>query len=283
MEIVKTERQWQLATNARGREGGLASVHPVIAELLWQRGIRTEDEAERFLEPKYDRDIHDPFLFRDMGRAVDRIFGAFKNGEHITIHGDYDADGVTGSAVLMSALTDISRREGTVANVDFYVPHREREGYGLHDATVDLLKERGTNLIITVDCGIACRDAISRAKNYGIDTIVVDHHEFPSELPDAILIHPRLAGEAYPFPYLAAVGVAWKVACALYARARERGLEVSPYAEKWLLDLVAIATVTDVMPLVGENISYVCSASRSFVIVMLKTAFSPYTMRSLIG
>lgn len=248
------ERAWQLVRMVPEANAAFPSFHPVIAGLLWQRGIRTPREAEYFLNPDYDRDIHDPFLFSDMGRAVDRIMSAIEAGEHITIHGDYDADGVTGSAVLMSAMRDLCRMMGRdAAMIDFYIPHREREGYGLHDATVDALHERGTNLIITVDCGIACREAIARAKQHGIDTIVVDHHESPALLPEAILIHPRLPGETYPFPYLAAVGVAWKVACALYHRARERGLEVATHAEKWLLDLVAIATVTDVMPLVGEN------------------------------
>lgn len=247
-------RKWQLVDTSPEAVLVFRLRHSVIAQLLWQRGIRTEEEAEHFFEPNYERDLNDPFLFRDMSRAVERIFHALEIGEHITIHGDYDADGVTGSAVLTSTLRDLARILGKeTASIDFYVPHREREGYGLHEATVDLLRDRGTNLIITVDCGIACREAIALAHTYGIDTIVVDHHEFPNELPDAILIHPRLSGETYPFPYLAAVGVAWKLASALYARARERGLSVSPYAEKWLLDLVAIATVTDVMPLIGEN------------------------------
>ncbi|MBI4280763.1 single-stranded-DNA-specific exonuclease RecJ [Candidatus Uhrbacteria bacterium] len=250
---VAQRKMWKV--NPRAETLSLPpSLHPVIGQLLWQRGIRTDQEAERFFSPDFGRDTHDPFLFRHMDRAVDRIFQALRNDERITIHGDYDADGVTGSAVLTVTLREILRAMGkSIETLDFYVPHREREGYGVHEATVRLLAEAGTRLMITVDCGIACAEAVAEAKRLGIDTIVTDHHEFPSQLPEAILIHPKLPGETYPFPHLAAVGVAWKLACALFDQGRKLGFDVSPAAEKWLLDLVAIATVTDVVPLVGEN------------------------------
>ncbi|MDP3985535.1 MAG: single-stranded-DNA-specific exonuclease RecJ [bacterium] len=255
MQKTDIRKTWKMRhPNVSAAMDAKLSYHPVIARLLVQRGIETEEAAERFFKMAYERDLHDPFLFRQMEAAVSRIFQAIDANERITIHGDYDADGVTGSAVLTNTIRDLLRAKGKpVDSLDFYIPHREREGYGIHDATVDLLAERGTKLLITVDCGIACRSQISKAREKGIETIVVDHHEFPPELPEAILIHPRLPGETYPFPYLAAVGVAWKVASALYVRAREQGLAVHPQAEKWLLDLVAIATVTDVVPLVGEN------------------------------
>lgn len=253
MTELVTDREWKVQAPVPEAVQTLPSVHPIVAGLLWQRGVRTAEEAIRFLEPDYDRDIHDPFLFSQMEQAVSRIFHALETNEYITIHGDYDADGVTGSAVLMTTLREIAQALGSAAIIDFYVPHREKEGYGLHNETVGVLALRGTKLIITVDCGIANREAIAVAKERGMDTVVVDHHEFPPELPEAILIHPLLPGERYPFPFLAAVGVSWKAACALLRRARERGLMVSPHLEKWLLDLVAIATVTDVMPLVGEN------------------------------
>ncbi len=246
-------KEWRISEPVPEARRIFVSRPPVIADMLWRRGITSEESARIFFEPDFDRDIHDPFLFAHMDTAVTRIFSALEHGERITIHGDYDADGVTGSTVLTMTLRDIAARMHSVSILDFYIPHREREGYGLHEPTVDILKSRGTKLIITVDCGIASRAAIAYARDCGIDTIVVDHHEFPPELPDAILIHPRLPGESYPFPYLAAVGVAWKVACAFIIRARERGLSVPEGFEKWLLDLVAIATVTDVMPLIGEN------------------------------
>lgn len=257
METKVAGRAWKVI--ASEREVGVdtsVSLHPIIRQLLVNRGVGTEAEAvERFFNPNYERDIHDPFLFRNMRKAVGRIFLALQSGEHITVHGDYDADGVTGSTVIIATLREIAILLGKPdAPIDFYIPHREDEGYGMHNETVEILHERGTKLIITVDCGISCAPQIALAVTHGIDTIVLDHHEFfPESLPDAILIHPRLPGETYPFPFLAAVGVSWKVACALLASARERNLAVPLGAEKWLLDLVAIATVTDVVPLVGEN------------------------------
>lgn len=256
MEEVKTkttERQWKVMEAEKDMQGKLPNLPPIIANLLWRRGVKTAEEAEVFLKPKYERDIHDSFLFGDMERAVSRIYKAIDRGEHITVHGDYDADGVTGSAVLLHTLEDLIKVKESKSKLDYYIPHREDEGYGLHIPTVDILKDRGTNLIITVDCGIASREAIAYANDCAMDTIVVDHHEFPEELPEAILIHPRLPGEAYPFPYLAAVGVAWKLACGLYSEARKNNLKVHPGAEKWLLDFVSIATITDIVPLVGEN------------------------------
>lgn len=229
---------------ARFAERGL---HPVALALLKQRGVEDEQAIEAFLNPAWDGGVHDPFLFRQMSQAVDRIFQARENSERITVHGDYDADGVSGSAVLMTTLNML----GCV--VDSYIPHRDKEGYGMNPTSVRYLHERGTNLIVTVDCGIANVLEISLAKSLGMDTIVVDHHQFGETLPDGILIHPRLPGETYPFPYLAAVGVAWKFACALCQAARTRGMDISQGWEKWLLDFVSIATVTDMVPLVGEN------------------------------
>lgn len=240
-----TKKRWNVAEPCP--DICLAEQSPVRRQLLWNRGIRTPEEAAAFLNPSWEDGIHDPSHFRHMEDAVLRFFRAVESGERITVHGDYDADGVTGAAVIMSTLRQI----GVVP--DFYIPHRDREGYGLHRETVERLHERGTNLIITVDCGIACVDEIRLAKERGMDVIVVDHHQFGKTLPDAYLIHPGLPGETYPFKHLAAVGVAYKFACAILAEARRRGIAVSVGWEKWLLDLVAIATVTDMVPLVGEN------------------------------
>ncbi|MEO5927923.1 MAG: single-stranded-DNA-specific exonuclease RecJ [Patescibacteria group bacterium] len=254
-------------------------MHPVGTTLLANRGITDPLEAESFLNPDFETGIHDPMKFTQMKDAIDRVFVAIENGERITVHGDYDADGVTGSTVVITALREVERlvgacgtrpdpsvdRVGSIdrsegvsltplrSNVDYYIPHRDKEGYGLRLATVDILKERGTSLIITVDCGIACVDEIALAKEKGMDTIVLDHHEFGEKLPDGLLIHPRLPGESYPFQFLAAVGVSWKFSCALISEARRRGHDVPIGWEKWLLDLVSIATVTDMVPLVGEN------------------------------
>jgi single-stranded-DNA-specific exonuclease len=226
----------------------------VAADLLWSRGHRTVEEIDRFLHPRWDEHTHDPEQFRHLPPALKRVFLALEQGETITVHGDYDADGVTGSTVLMTTLREIEEKLGKEKTcVDYYIPHRDKEGYGLRLKTVDILRERGTKVIITVDCGIACVEEIALARTHGIDVIVVDHHQFGETLPDAWLIHPGVPEETYPFKQLAAVGVAFKFACALLAEARRRGLDIPKGWEKWLLDLVSIATVTDMVPLVGEN------------------------------
>jgi len=272
-------RRWQLVEK-EGTPGGapgsasdgLSGLHPVAARLFSNRGLKTAEEVADFIRPEWDKGVHDPALFRQMPEAVARIFKALEDGEMVTVHGDYDADGVTGSAVLISTLRELERLVGAVrsgpgdvsyepvekprpgsSKIDSYIPHRDKEGYGLHPVTVDYLKERGTSLLITVDCGVANVAEIAKAKVLGMDTIVVDHHQFGADLPDAILIHPKLPGETYPFKDLAAVGVAWKLACALSVEARKRALPLPEGFEKWLLDFVAIATVTDMVPLLGEN------------------------------
>jgi single-stranded-DNA-specific exonuclease len=222
---------------------------------LWNRGLTTREDAERFLVPHWVDHQHDPKQFRHMEAAVAKVFAAIEAGDRITVHGDYDADGVTGSTVLLTTLAEIETKlaPGRASCLDSYIPHRDREGYGLQRATVPKLKERGTRLIITVDCGIACVEEIALAKAEAMDTIVVDHHQFGDTLPDGHLIHPGLPEETYPFKKLAAVGVSYKFATVLLDEARRRGLNIVEGWEKWLLDLVAIATVTDMVPLVGEN------------------------------
>jgi single-stranded-DNA-specific exonuclease len=174
--------------------------------------------------------------------------------ETIVIHGDYDADGVCGSALLMSVFRQSMRMRGLdPALLSSYLPHRENEGYGIRVATVEKLAAQGTTLMITVDCGISCRTEIARAAELGMDTIVVDHHQIPEKIPECIILHPLVEGETYPYKSLAAVGVSYKFACAFIAYSAEKGFAFEPGYEKWLLDLVSIATVTDVMPLVGEN------------------------------
>ncbi len=264
------QKRWHVAETAPVEFAAQVGAHPLVGQLLWNRGVRTAEEVEVFLNPSWEKHIHDARKFSRMEGAVERVLSALKNGERVTVHGDYDADGVTGSTVIISTLREIESRiknqesRGVAQEhdskflildslVDFYIPHRDKEGYGLHRDTVPKLKERGTGLIITVDCGIACVDEIALAKGQDMDVVVVDHHNFGEIVPDAFLIHPGLPDETYPFKSLAAVGVAYKFACALLATARERGVDVAEGWEKWLLDLVAIATVTDMVPLIGEN------------------------------
>ncbi|TAL50435.1 single-stranded-DNA-specific exonuclease RecJ [Patescibacteria group bacterium] len=247
----------------------------VILQLLWNRGVRTQEEMEIFLGPDWSRDTYAPELFKNMKRAVERVYQALENREVITIHGDYDADGTCGTAVLVTTLREICRAlsfdERTITT---YIPHREKEGYGMSMETIEHLNtHEQTKLVITVDCGISNKPAIDRGQELGIDTIVCDHHTMPAELPaSAILIHPLVPGETFPNKHLCGTGVAFKLATALIHEVRRRISElqlpshfsgVSDGAEapenfpegheKWLLDLVAIATVTDVMPLTGEN------------------------------
>jgi single-stranded-DNA-specific exonuclease len=231
-------------------------LHPVVEDLLEKRGI-TEGEREGFLSPDYTTGIHDPFLFTQMTKVCDRLMAAMEKGESVVVHGDYDADGICGSAVVISALTEVASRAGWSKFLDLlqsYLPNREGDGYGMSIGAVESFKEKNIDLIITVDCGISNVAEIDAAYEYGMEVIVVDHHQLPQVLSkNALSIHPLAPGEEYPFKKLAAVGVAYKLATALYSVARNRGIEIPDGYEKWLLDFVAIATVTDMVPLVGEN------------------------------
>ncbi|MBI4437732.1 single-stranded-DNA-specific exonuclease RecJ [Candidatus Uhrbacteria bacterium] len=249
-------QQWQVAQPIPEQErASFPEIDPVLLQLLWNRGVRTQEEIDVFVGPDWSRDTHAPDLFLHMGEAVARVFAALERGEVITVHGDYDADGVCGSAVLLSTLRDLCRAFSFDENsVTSYIPHREKEGYGISVGTIERLHAHDhTKLVITVDCGISNKPAIDRGRELGIDTIVCDHHTMPAELPTAILIHPLVPGETYPNKQLCGTGVAFKLANALIQEARRRGAAMAQGQEKWLLDLVAIATVTDVMPLTGEN------------------------------
>lgn len=220
-------------------------INPVVLRLLYNREIRTQEAIDEFLNPDYGQDVHDPFLLRDMERAVMRIIKAIEKKEKIMVHGDYDADGVTSAALVVTLL------EALGAEIDVYLPHREKEGYGLNPKTVKELSKQKVNLIITTDCGISNKNEINLAKKLGMDVIITDHHHPPEELPDCLIINPKVLGEKYPFTELAGVGVAFKLAQALLKRLP--AADIAPGFEKWLLDLVAIGTITDCSPLIGEN------------------------------
>ena len=186
-------------------------LHPVTLQLLINRGITTQQDIDVFLNPDYGQDQHDPFLFRDMKKAVERIDLAIAAKEPIVVHGDYDADGVCASAILYQTLKELG------ATVTMYLPHRDTEGYGLNSETIKTLHAHGTRLIITVDCGISNAPEVGQAAALGMDVIVTDHHSEPPVLPTAAyaIINPKMSGETYPFKYLAGVGVAFKVCQAL--------------------------------------------------------------------
>ncbi len=211
-------------------------ISPMMAEILLDRGLDTPEKINSFFNPTLES-FHNPFLFNSMGKAVELIRDAVDNGDRITIYGDYDADGVTSTCILLLYLRSVH------ANVDYYIPNRQEEGYGLHMDAIDEIAEAGTKLIVTVDCGITNKEEIGRAKELGITVVVTDHHEAPEELPDAdVILNPRCCPE-YPFSCLCGAGVAWKLVCAL------GGYE---YAST-LLDLAALGTVADLVPLQGEN------------------------------
>ncbi len=227
---------------------------PTVAQLLYHRNIRTQEQVDEFLAPDYTQDVHDPFLFKDMKKAVQRLFQAIESGEHITVHGDYDADGVSASAILTDTLHAMGAN-----NLDVFLPHRETDGYGLNPRTIHYLAEKGTKVIITCDCGISNRDEVALANESGIDVIITDHHSIPEQLPDAYaIIHPKIETEAYPDKTLAGGGVAFKLAQALLSTHHMTHTtlangETHLGFEKWLLDMVAISSVADMVPLLGES------------------------------
>lgn len=220
---------------------------PILTQkLLFARGIQTAEEAERFLVPDYDRDLHDPYLATDMEKAVQRIVWAIESKERIVIFGDYDADGIPGASILSSLFKKIM-----YPNFSVYIPDRYEEKYGLSVFAIEKFAEEGTRVVITVDCGITDFLPAERARELGIDLIITDHHLPHAELPNAFaVINHKREGDLYPFKFLSGAGTAFKLAQALV---RVPSLGIPPGWEKWLLDLVAIATICDMVPLVGEN------------------------------
>jgi single-stranded-DNA-specific exonuclease len=221
-------------------------LNPIVLQLLFNRGLDSQDKIDCFLGPDYLRDQNDPFLFGQMKVAVGRIFQAIKQKESIVIYGDYDADGVTSTAVLSITLKKLGAEK-----LNMYIPNRMTEGYGMNMEAVEELAKNGTNLIITVDCGISNKAEIALAKERGMEVIITDHHMEPAEIPSALaVICPTLKKEKYPFKKLAGVGVAFKLAQALLRSDKKQNNDAF---EKWLLDLVAIGTIADSMPLLEEN------------------------------
>lgn len=226
-------------------------ISELVRNLLAKRGVVEEPDISAFLNPDYDLHTHDPMLLSDMQAALDRLFDALQRGERIAVYADFDCDGIPGAAVL----SDFFEKIG-YSNFEVYLPHRDREGYGLHQEAIRELASRQVGLIITVDVGTAAVEAVAFARSLGVDVIITDHHEVMGGLPDACaVVNPKLNG--YPFAHLCGAGVAFKFVQAALAQGKQRGLQeflaIPDGWEKWLLDLVAIATVADMVPLVGEN------------------------------
>lgn len=228
------------------REFGIT---PVTARILYRRGLRELQDVDTFLHPSL-KHLHDPFLMKGMKRAVKEVLRSIDAGESIMIHGDYDVDGICSIGVAYGFLKELG------ANVDYFVPQRSQDGYGLNIETVQKFHTQGVNLIITTDCGISNHEEIRLARQLGMRVVVVDHHTVPAVLPPAnAILNPLQPGCAFPFKGLAAVGVTFNLVIAIRAELRKRGIfKLIPEPDlRRFLDLVALGTVADVVPLIDEN------------------------------
>ena len=219
----------------------IPGVPPLVAQLLFNRGLADPSQLESFITA--DKGLSgDPFLLPDMHQAVARIYQALLSGENIAIYGDFDADGVTATALLVKGFSFLDGK--TIP----YIPHRLTEGHGLRKAALERLHRQGVSLVVTVDCGITGFAEVKKARRMGLDIVITDHHTPPDELPPAVaLVNPRLPESNYPFSELAGVGVAFKLLQALFQSiGKEQQIDE-------LIDLVALGTVADMMPLLGEN------------------------------
>lgn len=215
----------------------------LIAELLYRKGFQTMDVIQEFFHPDLSK-LHDPYLFDQMDRAVQRILKAIRDKEKIIIYGDYDVDGTTATALLYLGLKRIN------GIVDFYIPHRMIDGYGLSLNSLDILRTSGAGLIISVDCGVNAIEEIAAINEMGMEIIITDHHNPKDVLPQAYaIINPKLEGSSYPFPHLAGVGVAYKLLIAIY---RKLGIDNHDNIMKYM-DLVAVGTIADIVSLTDEN------------------------------
>jgi single-stranded-DNA-specific exonuclease len=217
---------------------------PVVCLLMMQRGIASEQDVRQFLCPNL-RDLYDPFLYPDMQKAIDRLNQALGNKEKILIYGDYDVDGTTAVALVYKFL----EQNTWSANLDYYIPDRYDEGYGISDKGIEYARENGVSLIICLDCGIKAINKIAYAKSIGIDFIICDHHTPDNELPDAVaILNAKRLDSTYPYEHLSGCGVGFKF---MQAFAMSNGIAFSSL--KLLLDLVAVSIASDIVPITGEN------------------------------
>jgi single-stranded-DNA-specific exonuclease len=226
------------------------NISPLVSQLLINRGLVSVGQADFFINATL-KDLYSPFLMKDMDKAVQRIITAMQRKEKICVYGDYDVDGITATAVVLLFLREVK------ANAFFYLPNRLQEGYGLDVEALKKITREGATLLITVDCGISDWEPIQYARTKNLDIIVTDHHEPPEKLPPAhAILNPKQPGCSFPFRELAGVGVAFNLIMALRKALRERGFwqqgEEPPNLKKYL-DLVALGTIADIVPLVDEN------------------------------
>lgn len=241
------EKRWvvkpQGDSEAVAKLAAVLRISPVLANLLVQRGIDTVEKADKFFKPSL-ADLHDPFLMKDMDKAVERVEQAVRNNEKIMVYGDYDVDGCTAVALVYKFLRQIGHK-----NLMFYIPDRYTEGYGVSIKAIDYAQRKGVKLIIALDCGIKATEKVAYAKSKGIDFIVCDHHLPGDTIPDAVaVLDPKRVDCGYPFKELSGCGVGFKM---LQGYCRYKGL---PFSEvECLLDLVVVSIASDIVPLVGEN------------------------------
>lgn len=242
---IMKQKRWTILPDDKEQTISLQkalNIHPIFCKILSQRGIKTFEKAKDFFRPQLTQ-LHNPWLMKDMDKAVDRIVRAFNTNEKILVFGDYDVDGTTSVACMYQFLKKVH------SNLDFYIPHRYREGYGVSKAGIDFAKDNGFTLIISLDCGIKSVDLIAYAKSLGIEFIVCDHHMPDDELPPAIaILNPKQKDCNYPYKELCGCGVGFKLITALAERLmlpQENVYEV--------LDLVAVAIAADIVPITGEN------------------------------
>lgn len=239
--MITSKYDWQIATNFSDegfiKKAKKLGLEASVANLVYQRGIKTEEALRDFLEPSLDQ-LHDPYELHDMDKAVTRIRQAIENYEQILIYGDYDADGMTSASIVKEALEQLG------AECQVYLPNRFTDGYGPNASVYKyFIENQGISLIVTVDNGVAGHEAIELAQSMEVDVIVTDHHSMPEVLPDAYaIVHPEHPEAEYPFKHLAGCGVAFKLATALLEEVQVE-----------LLDLVAIGTIADMVSLTGEN------------------------------
>jgi single-stranded-DNA-specific exonuclease len=235
------EKRWNLisadSATVRALQDAL-KIHPILCELLVQRGISDFDAAKQFFRPSLDH-LHDPWLMKDMRKAVDRINEALKANQKILVFGDYDVDGTTSVATLYQFLKQLS------SNIDYYIPHRYKEGYGISKIGIDFAKENGFDLIISVDCGIKSTDLITYATSLGMDFIICDHHLPDEVLPPAVaILNAKQIDCTYPYKELCGCGVVFKLITAL---AQVHQMPAESYLQ--YLDLVATAIAADIVPI----------------------------------
>lgn len=236
-------RRWVVCNS---KQHYIAELNDLTNRLLYVRGITNTEEAQRFFEPDYECGTHNPFLIFGMECVVGRLREAIRRGERIAIFGDYDADGICGAAVFSDFFRAIR-----FSRVEVYIPDRHKEGYGLSRAVVERFAQSGTRVLVSIDCGITNIEEVAFAQSLGIDVIIIDHHIVPPVWPPAYaIIDPKQDKDTYPFPSLCSAALAFKTVAAMLER---ESFGLVKGWERWLLDAVAIATIADMVPLVGEN------------------------------